>query len=136
MVRHGKRRAKPAAAPPASPPSASAGAADLAGSTGGSAATGAGLVGHRSRQYESYAALIEPAIGLVAQEPARPNPKDRSDLGPGMRSFAVAIAAKRRGASAHILSYVPDHLTREGILIVRVLHRSMEPRVQLRGAQD
>lgn len=87
-----------------------------------------------TRQHETYAALLKTALDLVANEPTRTGSKDRSDLADGMRSFPVALAAKRRGASAHVLFYVPDRPER--ILIVRVLHHSMDPRSQLRGALD
>lgn len=89
-----------------------------------------------TQQYATYAALIESAIGLAADDPARPGSKDHGDLGPGMRSFPIALAAKRRGASSHVLFYMPDHLTGEGILIVRVLHGSMDPRAHLHVAPD
>ena len=87
-----------------------------------------------TRQHRTYAALLNAALGLVASEPARPGSKDRGDLAEGMRSFPVALAAKRRGASAHVLFYVPDRP--DGVLIVRVLHHSMDPRSRLRGALD
>jgi toxin ParE1/3/4 len=87
-----------------------------------------------TRQHKTYVALLNAALGLVAQEPARPGSKDRSDLAQEMRSFPVALAANRRGASAHVLFYVPDRP--EGILVLRVLHRSMDPQSQLCGTLD
>lgn len=87
-----------------------------------------------TRQHQTYAALLSAALSLVADEPVRPGSKDRSDLATGMRSFPVASAALRRSASTHVLYYVPDRPG--GILIVRVLHHSMDPASQLRGALD
>jgi plasmid stabilization system protein ParE len=45
-----------------------------------------------------------------------------------MRSFPVGLAAKRSGASPHVLFYVPDGSAGDGILVVRVLHQAMDPR--------
>jgi plasmid stabilization system protein ParE len=89
-----------------------------------------------TQQHAIYSALIESAINLVANDPARPGSKDLGAFRAGMRSFPVALAAKRRGASAHVLFYMPDDLIGEGILIVRVLHRSMDPRIHLHETPD
>jgi toxin ParE1/3/4 len=82
-------------------------------------------------QYETYAALIEAAFQLVADEPTRPGSKNQGDLMPEMRSFPVSLAARRRGASAHVLFYVPDRSVGGGIFVVRVLHQAMDPRAHL-----
>lgn len=68
------------------------------------------------------------AIGPVAEDPARPGSRGQSDLIPHMRSFPVGLAAKRRGASPHILFYVPDGSAGGGILVTRVLHQAMDLR--------
>lgn len=86
-----------------------------------------------TKQYEAYAALIESALGLVAEESMRSGSKDRSDLIPEMRSFPVGLAAGRRGASAHVLFYVPDRSAGEGVLVVRILHEAMDPRGHFPG---
>lgn len=83
------------------------------------------------RQHATYAALLRSAIGLVAENPARPGSRDQSDLVPDMRSFPVGLAAKRRGASPYILFYMPDGSAGGGILVVRVLHQAMDPRGHL-----
>lgn len=83
------------------------------------------------RQHATYAALLRSAIGLVAENPARLGSKDQSDLIPGMRSFPVGFAAKRRGTSPHLLFYVPDGSAGGGVLVVRVLHQAMDPRAHL-----
>ncbi len=80
-------------------------------------------------QRARYAALLDRAVELVVETPERPGSRRRDDLGPGIRSFQVELAARRRGAASHILYYM---LTRvedgsDGIVIARVLHKSMEP---------
>lgn len=74
-------------------------------------------------QLERYAALIEAAIGMVAQQPARPASWERHDIADGVRSFHVEHAAGRRGAASHMLFYRTDDL---GVTILRVLHQSMD----------
>lgn len=86
-----------------------------------------------TKQYGTYAALIQSALSLVAGDPLRPGSKDWSDLKAGMRSFPVALAARRRGASPHLLFYVPDAPAGTGILVVRVLHQAMDPRGHIAG---
>lgn len=61
----------------------------------------------------------------------RPGSKDQGNLVPGMRSFPVALAAGRRGASPHVLFHVPDDPPGGSILVVRVLHQAMDPRAHL-----
>lgn len=79
------------------------------------------------RQHATYAALLRSALGLIADDPMRLGSKDWTGLGAGMRSFSVALAAKRRGASPHVIFYVPDGPPGRGILVVRVLHQAMDP---------
>jgi toxin ParE1/3/4 len=80
-------------------------------------------------QRARYADLVGRAADLVAAEPERPGSLRRADLGPGIRSFHVELAARRRGAASHILYYLRAQLEddTEGIVIARVLHKSMEP---------
>ena len=54
----------------------------------------------------------------------------------GLRSFHLALAARRRGAAAHLLYYRAATLSFEGIEVIRVLHQSMDPRARLSGAVD
>ncbi len=76
-----------------------------------------------------YAVLLDRAAGLVADDPERPGSRPRDDLGPGIRSFHVELAAPRRGAASHILYYLAARLEddAEGIVIARVLHKGMDP---------
>jgi toxin ParE1/3/4 len=89
-----------------------------------------------TRQHDAYAALIASALDLAAREPARFGSKDRGDLEDGVRSFPLSSAAKRRLAAAHVLYYRVVDADGEGIEVLRVLHRSMDPRVQLPGTQE
>lgn len=81
------------------------------------------------RQRQRYAELIDAAIGLVAGAPERPGSRPRDELGPGVRSFHIELAARRRGAAAHVLYYLPATLDdgRHGVIIARVLHERMDP---------
>jgi toxin ParE1/3/4 len=81
------------------------------------------------RQRDIYASLIDRAVEMVAEDPKRPGSRDRRDLGSGIRSFHLELAACRRGAASHILYYLRGRLDTggEGVIIARVLHEGMEP---------
>jgi toxin ParE1/3/4 len=80
-------------------------------------------------QRQSYAALIERAIEMVAGMPERPGSRRRDDLAAGVRSFHVEIAAGRRGGAAHVVYYLRGRLEdgRDGVIVARLLHERMEP---------
>jgi toxin ParE1/3/4 len=84
-------------------------------------------------QVRIYAALIDRAMALVAEDPERPSSKDRSDLADGVRSFHVALASGRTRGASHVLYFtVVEHEDRSReVLILRVLHDRMEPRPRL-----
>ena len=72
-----------------------------------------------------YAALIEQALALLAENPLRAASRGRDELRPGVRSLHLSRVAARRHAAAHILYY---HLAAGGgVVILRVLHERMEP---------
>jgi toxin ParE1/3/4 len=77
-------------------------------------------------QQDRYAELIERAATMVATVPEHPLSRARDELGRGVRSLHVERVAKRRGAASHVLFYKID-VRGEGIIILRVLHESMEP---------
>jgi toxin ParE1/3/4 len=81
-------------------------------------------------QLEAYSDLIHKAAQMVGESPMRHGSSAREELGSGVRSFYVALAAARKGASSHVLYYVPGELEdgTPGALILRVLHGRMEPR--------
>lgn len=81
-------------------------------------------------QARAYAGIIERGIALVADEPDRPGSVGREELAPGVRSFHLEVAARKRGGAAHCLYYVTARLPdgTDGVVIVRVLHERMEPR--------
>ena len=87
------------------------------------------------RQRRTYQGLMEQAAGMVAEAPDRGGSRQRSDLGSGIRSFHIELAAARRGAAAHVLYYRINEsdpaLPR--VLILRVLHQAMEPGRHLTG---
>lgn len=77
-----------------------------------------------------YAVLLAAAMRLVANEPATPLARDRSDLLRGVRSFHVRHARSRMSsdkvkAPVHIVYY--RIVEPELVEIVRVLHEHMEP---------
>ncbi len=80
-------------------------------------------------QRERYAALIERAIAMVAEEPERPGSRRRDYLMAGVRSFHVETAAGRAGAAAHIVYYLRGRFDdgHEGVIVARLLHERMEP---------
>lgn len=81
-------------------------------------------------QFEAYWELIDKAAQMVGEDPTRPGSKPRDELGQGVRSFHVEIAAARRGAASHILFYAPGPLSdgTPGAVILRVLWDGMEPK--------
>lgn len=80
-------------------------------------------------QRQRYADIIGKAVRMVADDPERPGSRGRDDLAPGVRSFHLEIAARRRGAASHVLYYLRGRLDDgiEGVIIVRVLYDGMEP---------
>lgn len=80
-------------------------------------------------QRSAYARLIDRAIEMIADNPERPGSRQRDELGPGVRSFHVELAARRLGAAAHLLYYhlaLLDH-GHEAVMVLRVLHEGMDP---------
>lgn len=84
-------------------------------------------------QRETYAHLIKEAVERLAEEPERPGSRLREELCPGVRSFHIEIAARRRGAASHIVYYARGPMSdgRDGIVILRVLHERMDPVLHL-----
>lgn len=82
-----------------------------------------------SFQQLRYEQIIETAIEMIVDDPERLGSRDRADLGTGVRSFHLELAAKRLGSAAHILIYSRSTLDdgSEGIAILRVLHEGMDP---------
>lgn len=80
-------------------------------------------------QRRRYAQLIESAAAIVAEDPDRPASRSRDDIGPGVRSFHVELAVRRRGAAAHVLFYRRTRLLSgdSEVLILRILHERMDP---------
>lgn len=79
-----------------------------------------------TRQHATYRALLREAAEMIAADPLRPASRDRGDIIPGLRTFHVAHAARRRSAAAHVLLYRLDPAG-AGIIITRLLHESMDP---------
>lgn len=87
-------------------------------------------------QFETYVGYLSRAIALIAENPDRPGCIRRTDVAPGMRSFHLEIAARRRHAAAHIV-YFCMHMPKLGepeVIVLRVLHERMEPKRRLIGA--
>jgi toxin ParE1/3/4 len=66
---------------------------------------------------------------MVAAHPERPGSRVRDELGKGVRSFHVELAARRRAAASHLIYYIRGTLDdgRQGVVILRILHEAMEP---------
>jgi len=90
------------------------------------------------RQRETYACLIKEAIERLAEEPERLGSRLREDLWPGVRSFHVEIAARRRGAASHIVYYARGPMADggDGVVVLRVLHERMDPVLHLSRSDD
>jgi toxin ParE1/3/4 len=76
-----------------------------------------------------YAGYLQRAIELIAEKPDRPGSRRRSELGAGIRSFHIELAAQRLGAASHLLYYFRAVFDddQEGVVILRVLHEAMDP---------
>ena len=76
-----------------------------------------------------YAALIEHAFRLLADNPHRPASRGRDELRSGVRSMHLSRAAARRHAAAHVLYYhlASDAGSERHVVVLRVLHERMEP---------
>lgn len=90
------------------------------------------------RQRERYALLIKKAVEWVAEESGRPGSYSREDVFPGVRSFHMEIAARRRGAASHIVYYAQGDMADgcRGIVILRILHERMDPTLHLSEHDD
>jgi toxin ParE1/3/4 len=86
-----------------------------------------------THQRDSYKRLIAQAVTLVAADPLGGGSWDRGALFPGLRAFHLDHAAGRRAAAAHTLYYLvadgPDGSPQ--VVILRLLHESMEPRLHV-----
>ena len=88
-------------------------------------------------QLERYARLIERALAMLGDDPLRPSSQLREELGEGVRSFHVAIAANRKSAASHVVYYLLGDSPRSDVVVLRVLHEGMEPvPLVLEGLQD
>jgi toxin ParE1/3/4 len=74
-------------------------------------------------QRRRYAELLFEAMHRVAEDPTRAGSVDRRSIEPGLRSYPVSLAARRRSAAVHILFYKRAD---GGVLIVRILHDAMD----------
>ena len=94
------------------------------------------------RQMQTYAALIDRAIALVAEAPERASSQGRPDLASGIRSFHIALASGRRRGASHVLYFTLTDAAEDDreVVILRVLHDRMEPRLRLatggEGSED
>jgi toxin ParE1/3/4 len=63
------------------------------------------------------------------EAPEQPSSRPREELGDGIRSLHVRVAASRRSSAAHIVYYLRGRLDdgTEGIIVARILHEHMDP---------
>lgn len=90
------------------------------------------------RQRDIYRDLIARAVEMLAADPLRGGSWDRGFFVPGLRAFHLDYAAGRRGASAHALYYALDPSPHGPpcVIILRLLHESMEPRLHLARSDE
>jgi toxin ParE1/3/4 len=77
------------------------------------------------RQARNYSDLIRDAAARVARDPFGLGTRSRDELRPGCRTFHVARVAGRSSAARHVVFY---RLAVDEIVVLRVLHDSMNPR--------
>jgi toxin ParE1/3/4 len=77
-----------------------------------------------------YESLLEAAIQELGANPEHLISRDRHDLAPGLRSFHLRHVGRDHGVKSpvHVIYY---RKARSSIVIVRVLHERMEPRIHL-----
>lgn len=86
-----------------------------------------------TRQREIYKRLIAKGVEMVAAEPGRSGSWDRGGVVPGLRAFHLENAAGKRGTAAHTLYYGTER-SPDGspcVVILRLLHESMEPKLHI-----
>lgn len=86
------------------------------------------LVAFGERQLAVYAGYFDRALGLLAEDPLRASSRERPEVSSGLRSFHLAIAARKVSAAVHVMFYrlVSDDRGERAVLLVRVLHQSMD----------
>lgn len=87
-------------------------------------------------QRKIYRQLIAKGVKMIAAEPDRGGSWDRGSVVPGLRAFHLEHAAGKRGAASHALYYAAER-SPDGspcIVILRLLHDSMEPEFHIVGA--
>ncbi|HXP95336.1 MAG TPA: type II toxin-antitoxin system RelE/ParE family toxin [Telmatospirillum sp.] len=85
------------------------------------------------RQLATYAKIIDHGIAMIADDPFRGGSIDCRAIRPDVRLFHLELSAKRRGGAAHCLYYKTGRLSDgiDGVLILRVLHEHMHPRLKI-----
>ncbi|MDX6751213.1 type II toxin-antitoxin system RelE/ParE family toxin [Geminicoccaceae bacterium 1502E] len=76
------------------------------------------------RQADAYRLLLKLALERIGNEPQTTGSRPRPELGQGVRSVALGLFARRRGSARHVLFYRPSP---SGVIVLRVLHVSMDP---------
>ncbi|MCW2284848.1 plasmid stabilization system protein ParE [Rhodoblastus acidophilus] len=66
---------------------------------------------------------------MIAADPARASIQDRSEIFPGLRSFHLELAGRKRGSAAHLLYF--GVVNEEEVVVYRVLHEAMAPKRRL-----
>jgi toxin ParE1/3/4 len=87
-------------------------------------------------QLRAYSRIIQSGIDMIAERPDRPSSFDREEIAKGVRSLHLELAGNRRGSAAHVLYYTIGQLSNgtEGVLVLRLLHESAEPRRRVKRA--
>jgi len=82
-------------------------------------------------QVRAYAEIIKAGLQTIATDPARASIQDRGEIFPGLRSFHLELAGRKRGSAAHVLYFrVGD----AEIVVYRVLHEAMAPMRRIASA--
>jgi toxin ParE1/3/4 len=82
-----------------------------------------------SLQVRAYAEIIKTGLQIIAADPARASIQDRSEISPGLRSFHLELAGRKRGSAAHLLYF--GVVGEAEVVVYRVLHEAMAPKRRL-----
>jgi toxin ParE1/3/4 len=87
-------------------------------------------------QRAAYKRLIADGVKMLAEEPGRGGSWDRGAVMPGLRAFHLEHAGGKSGSAAHMLYYAVEHLANgaQRVVILRLLHEGMEPRLHIARA--
>lgn len=91
-----------------------------------------------THQLDVYQKIIDQGILMISDDPDRASALDRPEIAADIKLFHLELAAGKSGAAAHCLYYKIGRMSDDnvGVLVLRVLHESMEPRYKVVRAMN